>query len=66
MRYRNAFLGLMSFALTPAMPMAYAQTAQSAPGIVDQKAGDYTFTVGDTRITALSDGTVPQGSVAKT
>jgi len=41
---------------------ARAQSApnQSPPGIVEQGPGVYYFNVGDVRVTALSDGTVPQ------
>jgi glyoxylase-like metal-dependent hydrolase (beta-lactamase superfamily II) len=39
---------------------AYAQPGLAVPGVELQGAGTYTFSVGNIRITALSDGTVPQ------
>jgi glyoxylase-like metal-dependent hydrolase (beta-lactamase superfamily II) len=39
---------------------AVAETPPVPPGIVLQGGAAYSFTVGDVRITALSDGTVPQ------
>ena len=41
------------------MALAQAQSATQSPGIVDQKTGVYSFTIGGARITSLSDGTVP-------
>jgi len=40
--------------------LAGAETPTTLPGIVLQGAATYSFTVGDIRVTALSDGTVPQ------
>jgi glyoxylase-like metal-dependent hydrolase (beta-lactamase superfamily II) len=39
---------------------AYSQPANQSPGLALQGPDHYSFTVGDVKITALSDGTVPQ------
>jgi glyoxylase-like metal-dependent hydrolase (beta-lactamase superfamily II) len=52
---------LLSFAAGPALAAGQPETVPGeAPGIALQGADSYVFTVGDVRVTALSDGTVPQ------
>jgi len=62
MRNRNtvlslAMLFLISFGASYRME---AQADTTLPGISVQNSGTYTFSIGDARITSLSDGTVPQ------
>ncbi len=52
---------LLSFAAGSALAGGQPETVPAeAPGIALQGADSYVFTVGDVRVTALSDGTVPQ------
>ena len=58
--YKKIVLSLVVSALAQFGSTGYAQTPPSSPGLVDQKVGTYSFTVGTAQITALSDGSVPQ------
>jgi len=63
MTLKHAFVSLCALLATGTLsgPAAAAtQSGQASPGIELQGASTYAFRVGDLRITALSDGTVPQ------
>lgn len=64
MATRHLMLSTLMLGLLTANPIAAASaaTAAAAPGIVEQEQGadTYAFTVGEVRVTALSDGSVPQ------
>lgn len=56
MKLRNLWLAAFIVVTT----VAHSQSADHNPGIALQGPDHYSFTVGDVKITALSDGTVPQ------
>ena len=60
MPYKKLLLSALFLALTQSPSKGHAQATLSSPGITDQRVGTYAITIGDARITALSDGTVPQ------
>src|SRR5579864_4109618 len=51
---------LLAAGILSATAAGASRAAQASPGIQLQGASAYSFLVGDLRITALSDGTVPQ------
>ena len=55
-------LRILCLALSLCIPIAvaYSQTGSHNPGLAWQGPDHYSFTVGDVKVTALSDGTVPQ------
>jgi glyoxylase-like metal-dependent hydrolase (beta-lactamase superfamily II) len=57
MKLRNLWLGIVMSGLTVA---GYSRSATPNPGLALQGPDHYSFTVGDVKITALSDGSVPQ------
>jgi glyoxylase-like metal-dependent hydrolase (beta-lactamase superfamily II) len=59
MKLRN-HLPIACVGVLAVVALALGQSAGPNPGIAFQGADHYTFTVGDVKITALSDGSVPQ------